>query len=994
LGPLEVAEAGSTARLGPPRQRAVLAMLVLAAPDVVSTDRLVHGLWGENPPSKPLAALRVHIHGVRAALREISETGQVERVAPGYRLPVTAEQTDIGRFAALQQRARDERLRDESAAAAATLKEALGLWRGPALTDVREVPFAEPEAVRLDELRMLAQEDFYDVRLELGQHADLVADLEQAVLEQPMRERLWGQLMTALYRCHRQADALRTYAQARERLADELGIDPGQALQELELAILRQDPALTAPPAPLASPRGVADTARVALAATKLPGVAPRELARLPRPSTRTFGRRELVAQIRGLLSDREVRSLTLIGPGGAGKSRVAVVAAAAAADDNEDRVVYVTATERTDVDQLGHEITLAVTGTDDEAALGDLDAHTLVVLDNLESVTDGERLVRNLVERTTHLTVLATSRLPLRLRAEHEIPVPPLGVPPEGASADEIAAAPAVKMFVDRATAVAPDFRLHDHIDAVADLCRYLDGLPLAIELAAAHARLLTPGQVRSALEEDLGILSAPTSDLPERQRTLTATIEWSYARLDPDARTVADRLSLFERGFTVEAVEAICDDVPDVLGALAEIAEARLIRRADSRVEIRFVVLGTVRAYARNRLHEQGDIEDRRVALADYLLARAREWAGQLDGDEGAAVVGRFDDTAADLNAALDWAAETDRTDLAVEMITTLTDLWIASGRLVEGLRRTQQLLALAGPTQAQQADLHLTAGKLAYHLTDWKLAAEEMRAALAMPDIQPATATAARCHLGAALTMTGAAEEGAMLASQALEEAERLGSYPTTAIALSVLAIARAIAGDAEGERSYYERRLAVVSARGDVARIADTLNTLAEIALDEADAATARAYASESVLIAGSALMLEARDAAITLARAAAVDGDPETAGDHLHAALQLADRTGQSLALVQCLRVGGCLAILTEDPVTAVRAFALAQQVSASPSGTNEPIEADLAARLAEARTALGEDGFQREWELGCTLPAASVRSRVDALAAQLATPSS
>ena len=215
------------------------------------------------------------------------------------------------------------------------LEEALGLWRGPALTDVREVPFAEPEAVRLDELRMLAQEDFYDVRLELGQHADLVADLDQAVLEQPMRERLWGQLMTALYRCDRQADALRTYAQARERLADELGIDPGQALQELELAILRQDPALTAPPAPLASPRGVADTARVALAATKLPGVAPREPARLPRPSTPTFGRRELVTQIRGLLSDREVRSLTLTGPGGAGKSRVAVVAAAAAAGDN-----------------------------------------------------------------------------------------------------------------------------------------------------------------------------------------------------------------------------------------------------------------------------------------------------------------------------------------------------------------------------------------------------------------------------------------------------------------------------------------------------------------------------------------------------------------------------------------------------------------------------------------------------------------------------------
>src|SRR4051794_10797760 len=292
-------------------------MLVLAAPDVVSTDRLVDGLWGENPPRHPLGALRVHIHGVRAVLREISGVELVERVAPGYRLAVTAGQTDIGRFATLQQRARDERLRDQPAAAVATLEEALDLWRGPALADVRDAPFAEPEAVRLDELHMLAQEDSYDVRLALGQHAALVADLDQAVLEHPMRERVWGQLMTALYRCDRQADALETYARARERLADELGIDPGQALQQLELAILRQDPALAAPQAPLPSPRGAAEGARVALAAAKRPTVAPREPARLPRASTPTFGRRGLVARVRDVLSDREIRLLTLTGPGG-----------------------------------------------------------------------------------------------------------------------------------------------------------------------------------------------------------------------------------------------------------------------------------------------------------------------------------------------------------------------------------------------------------------------------------------------------------------------------------------------------------------------------------------------------------------------------------------------------------------------------------------------------------------------------------------------------
>ena len=548
-------------------------MLALAAPHVVPTDRLIDGLWGERPPSNPLGALQVYISGVRKALREVSELELVERKQPGYRLGVTAEQTDIGRFMVLHRRAREERLRDDLAAAAATLEAALGLWRGPALADLRRAPFAEPEAVRLDELRLLAREDSYDVRLALGQHADLVADLDQAVLEHPMRERFWGQLMTALYRGDRQADALATYARARERLADELGIDPGQALQQLELAILRQDPALAAPQHTPASPPslGTAEGARVPLATATVPAVAPREPARVPRTSTPTFGRREFVARIRDLLSDGEVRSLTLTGPGGSGKSRLAAVAAAAVADDFEGRVVHFNITERTDEAQLAREVTLAVTGADDEAALGGLESRTLVVLDNLESIASGDRLVRNLVERTSRLTVLATSRLPLRLRAEHDIPVPPLAVPREGASADEVAVAPAVEMFVDRATAVAPGFRLRDHVEDVADLCRFLDGFPLAIELAAAQARLLTPAQIRSALEGDLGLLTAHVSDLPERQQTLAATIEWSYDGSSDAARTVADRLALFERGFTVEAVEAVCEDVPDVLGALA---------------------------------------------------------------------------------------------------------------------------------------------------------------------------------------------------------------------------------------------------------------------------------------------------------------------------------------------------------------------------------------------------------------------------------------
>lgn len=975
LGPVEVADGGVTVPLGPPRQRAVLAMLALAAPEVVSTDRFVDGLWGEEPPANPLPALQVFVHGLRKALRQVSESELVERVAPGYRLTVSTDNTDVGRFEALHQRARQQREEGDLGAAVRTFAEALDLWRGPALADVRSAPFAEPEAVRLDELRLLAEEDWYDVRLRLGQHESLISELEQKVHQHPMRERFWGQLMTAQYRCDRQADSLATYARARDRLADELGIDPGQALQQLELAVLRQDPALAAPPT----------EAEAGAPAHRAVGT--RRPARVPEPTTPTYGREQLVADVRAMLTDPTVHAVTLTGPGGAGKSRVAALAALEAESDFPDGVVFLAATELTDVTQLARELVLNLTGTDGgaENPLDGLAADALVVLDNLESLPDGDRLVRDLVEHAVGLTVLATSRLPLRLRAEHEVPVGTLDVPPDDADPGQTAASPSVRMFVDRAAAVSPGFSLDRHLGEVAALCRFLDGFPLAIELAAAQTRMLTPAQILAALHEDLSVLEARATDVPDRQRTLTATLQWSYEQLDEHARTVADRLALFERGFTVEAVEAVCDDVPEVLDALAQIVDARLVRPAPARVEMRFTVLGTVRSFARARLNQQPDVELRREALAQHLLGRVRAWAGQLDGTDGTLVLGKYDDTAADLDTSVDWALAAGQTGLAVDLVAGLLDLWIAAGRLHEGLARCDQALTTPGLADEQLAILHLAAGKLAYHLTDWERAQRECRAVLTIPGADPVTSAAARCHLGAALVVTGAVEEGSRLAAEALTEAESLAAYPLEATALSVLAIARAVSGDLAAERALYERRLGLVSAHGDLARLADTLNTLAEIALDGADAATARAYADESVAIAGEGLPLEARDATITLARAAVLDGDAVVAARHLRRAFELADRTGQSLALAQCLRSGGCLGVLVADPGTGVRAFSAAQVVSPSPSGTDEPIEGDFAARLAQAREALGEAAFSREWLLGRTLPTASVRTQVERL---------
>lgn len=971
LGPVEVTVGDQAVGLGPPRQRAVLAMLALAAPHVVSTDRFVDGLWGENPPSNPSGTLQVFVHGLRKALREVSDDDLIVRTPPGYRLRITSEQTDVARALALHQQARDAREAGQPRVAERALTEALGLWRGAALADVRDTPFAGAEAARLDELHLLIEEDSFDVGLLLGKHAALIDPLARAVVEHPMRERFWGQLMTALYRSDRQADALATYARARDRLADELGIDPGQALQQLELAILRQDPSIAAPTP--AAPAAIATRSR----------------SRVPKPTTPTFGREALVEKVRDLLRRDDHRAVTLTGPGGSGKSRVASLAALAAAEEFSDGVFYLLVSDATEVGQALAEIALALTGADDPNGLDGLATDALLVLDNLESLDGAAGLVRDLLEWTTGLTILMTSRLPLRIQLEHDVDVPPLAVPIAGARSQDVVTSPSVAMFLDRARATAPDTDHERSLDAIADLCRFLDGFPLAIELAAAQLRVLSPADIRAALDRDLGVLKSRGLDVPERQQTLVATIEWSYERLDPDARRLVDRLALFERSFTVEAVEAVCRDVPDVLGALSEVVEARLVRAAESRVEIRFVALGTVRAFVRARLREQPDVEDRWDALTAHLRERAATWWEQLDGPEGTTVLGRFDDTAADLDAALDRARDAGDAATAVALVRSLTDLWIAAGRLTDGRRRTTALFDLPDLSDADRAVLHLAVGKLAYHLTDWDAASAECRAAMDLDPDDDHVLADARCYLGAVLTVTGSAEEGADLANEALAAAEALGDYRIRAIALSVLAIGCAIRGDFDGERQHYELRLAVVSEHGDVARLADTLNTLAEIALDEADAATARAYAHESVALAGAARPLETRDATITLARAAAVDGDVPELARHLSDAFAMADRIGQSLAIAQCLRVGGCLATLSGHHGLAVRAFAAAHVVSPSPSGTDDPLEADLVARLSEARSALGEQGAQGEWTLGRTLPTASIRTRVDEIVASV-----
>ncbi len=960
LGPVVVEMTDGSAQPGK-RARALAAVLALAGESQPDDDELVSRVWPTPPPDAQAA-----LAGLRS------------------QLPPGEQTTDLARFAALTRKAEELATTRDLAGAGAALDEALALWRGEALEDVRDTPYLQAEARRLTELRLTAVEDRLDLALGRAgspeQALALVAEIREQLARHPTRERLWGLLMSALYAGERREEAIAAYAEARETLADELGIEPGQALQHLQAGILHNGP--DGP----------------AVGNTDHSEVQPRRRGRIPVPSSTTYGRDDLVADVADLLRTQDTRLVTLTGIGGSGKSRMAALVATQV-QDGFDKVVYLQLTEGVTGDQLLAEVALALDcpqTADPADGLSALDESrpVLVVLDDLESLSEGATTVRRLLAASPAPTVLVTSRLPLHADGERDVAVPPLAVPAPGADVDEMAQSPAVRLFVDRATAADAGVRLAGRESDVAAVTALLDGLPLAIELAAAHVRVRGLDRVLDSLRTSLDLLATGSELVPERQRAMTTAIRWSYERLGQDARTVCDRLAAFERGFTIEAVEAVCPDVPDVVAALASIVELRLVRQLESRADVRFAVLGTVRAFARSRLEARPDQVRTRELLAAHLTQMAREARQRLHGPDGHLVLARFDDDAADIAASVEWALDAGRRALSVELLLSSLDLWAAAGRHHEALDLTLRVLEHVPQQSPEAARLLAVAAQLAHQLTDQDRAADYGRQALDLAERHGdrESAARARAFLGAALTLTGRLEDGVPLAEAAAAEAEALDLYPLRRQALSVLALARAIGGDADGERAAYEARLSVVRGKGDLDGTADTLNTLAEIALDDADATTARAFAAEAIAIAGRRLPPVARDATITLARAALVEGDLAEAAGRLAEALPESERLGQTLAVAQCLRVGGCLALAQGDPETTVLLFAAAHAVSPAPGGGDVPFEQDFAAALSGARGALGDTASRRAWTLGSGLPLTAARQRLTDVVARVSSP--
>ena len=814
LGPLEVRDGEESLPLAGAKQRALLALLLLHANRVLSRDRLIDELWGDQPPATAVTSLQVYV----SRLRKLLPAETLLTRPPGYVLEVKPEELDLRHFERLLAEGRTALADGDAARASRLLREALDLWRGPALAEFAYEPFAQAEIGRLEDLRLAAVEERTEADLTLGRHADLIGELEALIAENPHRERPRRQLMLALYRAGRQADALDLYRETRRLLSDELGLDPSPDLQALEKAILNHEPTLLsdASTARGALPSGTVtflfadvegstrllhelgteeygealtefrqtmreaatrrngvevDTqgdaiffafsrptdgvgaakeaqaalnddsrvrARIGLhtgqptvAAEGYVGIDVVRAARicaaghggqvllsqtthdLVEEDTRDLGEHRLkdlldplrlyqlgraefsplktldatnLPVVASSLLDREVeidelvsllsnghRIVTVTGAGGTGKTRLALHVAAELVGTVADGVFWVPLADLSDPDLVVPTVvqTLGATG-DLTTAVRDRDA--LLLLDNAEHLLSAAAGLADLLAAAPRLRLLVTSRAALRLTGEREYPLEPL------ADSD------AVMLFIERARAVGQEVQVNGTVRAI---CRRLDGLPLAVELAAARTKLLDPPTLLRRLNQALPLLTGGPRDAPERQRTLRGAIAWSHELLDGPARATFRRLAVFIGGCSLEAAEEVCDADLDSLATLVDLS---LLRRTGAD---RFMMLETIHEYALEQLAasaEADDLHERHARLFTELAERARL---ELGGPERETWEARLETELPNIRAALGWASE-HRPELLHRLARALRIFWNTHGYLREGRGWLERSLA----------------------------------------------------------------------------------------------------------------------------------------------------------------------------------------------------------------------------------------------------------------------------------------------------------
>ena len=688
LGPVRALRADCDLALGGPKQRAVLALLVVNAGRAVPAEQLAEELWRGNTPPGAAKTLRSYISRLRALL---DPEATVSARGGGYAINVQPGHVDAARFEQLVGAGQEALGAGEAAVAAGRFREALALWRGRALADVADVETLAREAARLEELRLVAVEGRAEADIELGLHAEVTGELERMVAEHPVRERLWRLLVLALYRGERQADALAAYRRARAMLVEELGLEPGEDLRRLEQAVLRQDVAA-------ASPR--------------------RRRHNLPLRLTSFLGRDLELAALDGLL-DR-ARLVTLTGAGGAGKTRLALEFAAARLDRFPDGVWLADLAGTSDPALVPSLVmgALGVRQTSDIPVIDALcyrlrSAQLLLVLDNCEHLLGAcAELVGELLRSSPGLRVLGTSRESLGVPGEIAYLLPPLAVVPGLAGDDAVAGSPAVQLFLDRASAARAGVGRSDAPVAVARICRELDGLPLAIELAAARTSVLSVEEIEAHLADKFRFLAYQRPVADPRHRALKAAIGWSYELLSERDRARFRALSVFVGGFGLAAAAAVCCDGDEVaaLDMIDSLAAKSLIVAEPVASGTRYRLLETIRQYAFGQLTEEGEARQARQRHARTLLSLA-----ERERDLG--ILAREHDN---FCAALEYALS-DGDQTGPRLAQALGGFWLARGFFQEARGWLERALSAGSPGRRLRADLLRLLGTVLYQAGD---------------------------------------------------------------------------------------------------------------------------------------------------------------------------------------------------------------------------------------------------------------------------------
>ncbi|HVV19959.1 MAG TPA: BTAD domain-containing putative transcriptional regulator, partial [Pseudonocardiaceae bacterium] len=956
LGPFEVRTAdGGIADVPGARLRALLTALALEPGRVVPKATLVDWIWGEQPPSDAANALQRLV----SRLRKVLPDGSVDGGPDGYRLRVEPDAVDAVRFERLVGRARDD---DDPR----RLREALALWRGAAMQDVglQESAAFDAAVTRLEGLRLTALEDRFDAEVGLCHGAELITELTDLVAAHPVRERLVAALMRALVATGRDTDALLVYQRTREILADTLGVDPSPELSAVHVALLRGE-------------LGRREETRTTNLRAEL---------------TSFVGKDADVAAVRDLVAEHRLTTLT--GPGGAGKTRLATETARTLLGDLPDGAWLVE---------------LAAIGADGDVAQATLDSlrlrdalvgeapdaqptdrvvaalrerEALLILDNCEHVIESAAaFAHQVLGECRRLRILATSREPLGITGEALWAVAPLVLPAADAQPADIEAAPAVRLLRDRAGAVRNDLATDAATSAtLGRVCRALDGMPLAIELAAARLRTMSLDQLADRLDDRFRLLTGGSRTALPRHRTLRAVIDWSWEPLTDAERTVLRRLSVFAGGASLEAAERVCAgdavDTGQVLELLTALTEKSLVVTAGDRVP-RYRMLGTVKEYAQQRLAEAGESELARQAhlafftdlaeTADPHLRRAEqlEWLAVLEAEHdniGAAMRGAL--------AAGDAAA-------SMRLASAAGWYWWFGGHKAEGNELIMAATALPGEVpdeiravvygfvsmfvvsgrsdQYDAAEWIHKAYEISRHVRHWHPAlrfAAPMERLLREPDAhlsafepliddeEPWVRALARLQHGKVRIMLGhGGRDADAHLETALTEFTAIGDRWGIAFALTELADRIAVRGEFAGAREYYERAIAVATEVGAVEDVVRMLPRQAQLSWLSGDEKACAAAMAEARRLAGRVAWPEALvELALAEAELARWNGDAEEARRRLDAATaMLGDVAERPLVRATLRDIRGYLAEdLDEAREHRAAAFAAARETGSPP----------------------------------------------------------